>query len=180
MTNKETIRVTGRAAREAFAASPHPDIIVSDTYLAMLSRGLTVASYVPVRGEADPTPLARAAVAAGCVIALPHVTDRTAPLRFLAWDTEAALVAGPMGLHQPAESAEELAPDIVLTPLIAFDRRLGRLGQGAGYYDRAFTRFPDAHRIGVAWSVQEVGEVPTDPWDVALHAIATEIEWITP
>lgn len=180
MTDKQLIRTTGRATRAAFVASPHPDIVVSDAYLTMLSRGLTVASYVPVRGEADPTLLARAAVAAGCVIALPHVVDRATPLRFLAWDTEAALVAGPMGLHQPAESAAELAPDIVLTPLVAFDRRLNRLGQGAGYYDRAFTRFPDARRIGVAWSVQEVATVPTDPWDVALHAIATELEWITP
>ena len=180
MTDKQMIRAEGRAARKAFVASPHPDVLVSDAYIALLSRGLTIASYVPVRGEADPAPLARAAVAAGCVIALPHIVDRATPLRFLAWDTEAALVAGPMGLHQPAENAAELAPDVVLTPLVAFDRHLNRLGQGAGYYDRAFTRFPNARRIGVAWSVQEVGTVPTDPWDVALHAIATELEWIIP
>lgn len=180
MIDKRTIRALARTAREAFAATPHPDILIPVAYRALLARGMTVASYVPLPGEADPAPLARAAVAAGCVIALPHVVDRATPLRFLAWDTEAALVAGPMGLHQPADSAAERAPDVILTPLVAFDRKMNRLGQGAGYYDRAFARLPGARRIGVAWSVQEVPTVPTDPWDVALHAIATEKEWITP
>ncbi len=167
-----------RAARAALARPPA--IGVPPELARMLSRGMTVASYVPVRGEADPAPLARAAVDAGCVIALPHVVDRDTPLRFLAWDTEAALIAGPFGLHQPAEAADELAPDLILTPLVAFDRAGNRLGQGAGHYDRAFARFPDAMRIGVAYALQEVPALPADPWDVPLHAIVTEQEWITP
>ena len=93
-------------------------------------------------------------------------------------ETEAALVAGPHGLSQPAVDAIELRPDIILTPLVAFDARLNRLGQGAGYYDRAFERFPDAWRIGVAWSVQQVADVPTEPWDKPLHAVVTEQGWI--
>ena len=100
-------------------------------------------------------------------------------MRFLAWETEAALVAGPHGLSQPAAHAIELRPDIILTPLLAFDAKLNRLGQGAGYYDRAFERFPDAWRIGVAWSVQQVAELPTEPWDIPLHAVVTEQGWIS-
>ena len=46
------------------------------------------------------------------------------------------------------------------------------------YYDRAFAALPGARRIGYAWSVQEVQLVPLDPWDVPLHAVATEREWI--
>ena len=140
---------------------------------------MTVASYVPVGAEADPAPLARAAVAAGCVIALPHVVDRATPLRFLAWETEAELAAGPFGLHQPADTAQELTPDIILTPLVGFDRSGNRLGQGAGHYDRAFAAHPGAWRIGVAYALQEVALYP-DPWDVPLHAIATDKEWIVP
>ena len=90
-----------------------------------------------------------------------------------------ALAAGPFGLRQPAHDAATLAPDLVLAPLVAFDRRLHRIGQGAGHYDRAFAAWPEAVRIGVAWSVQEVPEFPPDAWDVPLHAIATEQEWIT-
>jgi len=141
---------------------------------------MVVASYVPVGGEADPNPLQSAATAAGCRLVLPHVVDKPTPLRFLAWHVEMALAAGPFGLRQPAEDAQMAIPDIILTPLVGFDRRGHRLGQGAGHYDRAFAALPRAWRIGVAWSVQEVDELPSDPWDVPLHAIATEKEWITP
>src|SRR5205823_3155888 len=97
-----------------------------------------------------------AALASGCRIALPHVVDRATPLRFLSWAGDAALVAGPFGLRQPAADLPELAPAIILTPLVGFDRRGNRLGQGAAHYDRAFAAYPDAWRVGLAWSVQEV------------------------
>ena len=85
---------------------------------------------------------------------------------------------GAFGLLQPRSDAEEVSPDLILAPLVGFDRALRRIGQGAGFYDRAFARLPDARRIGLAWSVQEVDALPTDPWDVPLHAVATEREWI--
>ncbi|KQS04585.1 5-formyltetrahydrofolate cyclo-ligase [Sphingomonas sp. Leaf357] len=168
-----------RTDRDLFVSRTRREIAVPQAFLDRLEHGLTVASYVPMGGEADPSPLARAAVEAGCEIVLPHVAGAKPPLRFLAWDTEAALVAGPFGLHQPAETAGERAPDIILTPLVAFDAALNRLGQGAGHYDRAFVAFPQAWRIGVAWSMQQVDSLPADSWDVPLHAIATEQHWIT-
>lgn len=174
--DKPAIRADMRALREALGV--RPVLAVPAAFRALLAPGMIVASYMPVRGEADPAPLAQAAADAGCTIALPHVVDRATPLRFLAWEAE--LVAGPFGLRQPLDHAGELAPDLILTPLVAFDRALGRIGQGAGHYDRAFVRFPDARRIGVALSLQEVPHVPTDPWDVPLHVIITEKEWITP
>ncbi|MBN8847734.1 MULTISPECIES: 5-formyltetrahydrofolate cyclo-ligase [unclassified Sphingomonas] len=178
--SKTAIRAAARAARARFVAAHGAGVPCPAPFRALLSHGLTVASYVPLGSEADPALLARAAVEAGCAIALPHVVDRATPLRFLAWDTEAALAAGPFGLSQPHDHWAELAPDIILTPLVAFTRRLERLGQGAGHYDRAFAQFPDARRIGVALSAQEVEALPVDPWDMPLHAIATEKEWITP
>ena len=83
-----------------------------------------------------------------------------------------------MGLRQPAVTSAECAPDLIVTPLLGFDRRGGRIGYGAGHYDRAFQRFPGARRIGFAWSVQQVDAVPLDPWDVPLHAVVTEREFI--
>ena len=177
MIDKRALRARIRAARDAFFAGRPPAIVPPPELLALLTPGLTVTSYVPIGSEADPAPLARAAVEAGCRIALPHVTIRTEPMRFLAWDTEAALQAGPYGLSQPASHVSALVPDIILTPLLAFDAKLDRLGQGAGYYDRAFAEFPHARRIGVAWSVQQVDSLPTDPWDMPLHAIITETGW---
>lgn len=179
MTDKTALRARIRKTRNAFVAGHPPPIAPPPAFLARLDHGLTLASYVPVGSEADPSLLARAAVDQGCAIALPHVTTRAEPMRFLAWDTEASLVAGPFNLQQPVHDAAALVPDIILTPLLAFDAKLNRLGQGAGHYDRAFAAFPDAWRIGVAWSVQQVDALPTDPWDLPLHAIVTELDWMT-
>ena len=176
---KKALRAEIRAARDAFVASGPPPIAVPEQFRARLEHGLTVTSFVPIGSEADPAPLARAAVDAGCVLALPHVTNRSEPMRFLAWDAGEDLIAGQFGLLQPHHTAPELAPDIILTPMLAFDAKLDRLGQGAGYYDGAFARFPDAWRVGVAWSVQQVEDLPVDPWDMKLNAVVTEQGWIT-
>jgi 5-formyltetrahydrofolate cyclo-ligase len=135
---------------------------------------MIVASYIPLGSEADPTPLAAAAREAGCAIALPRITTRAEPLRFLLWDEGAPLVDGPLRLQQPDDSAPEAHPDVILTPLLAFDDALNRLGQGAGHYDRAFAAHPNAWRLGVAWSCQHLLTIETDPWDVPLHAVVTE------
>lgn len=174
MTHKRALRARLRADRDAVPPQVLP---VPAAFLARLSPGLVVATYVPMHGEADPAPLAEAAVAAGCTLALPHVVDRATPLRFLAWGAE-DLAPGPFGLRNPHPHWAEVAPDVILTPLVGFDRRGNRVGQGAGHYDRAFAAHPAAWRVGVAWSVQEVDALGPDPWDVPLHAIATEKEWI--
>ncbi|MFS0771412.1 5-formyltetrahydrofolate cyclo-ligase [Sphingomonas sp. 1P08PE] len=175
MTDKRPLRARLRAVRDAVDGAP---LAVPRAFVDRLLPGLVVASYLPIGGEADPALFARAARQAGCILALPFVVDRPTPIRFVEW--REPLVAGPFGLRQPAGDAPAVAPDIVLTPLLGFDRRGNRLGQGAGHYDRAFADHPAAWRVGVAWSVQEVDTLVADPWDVPLHAIATDTEWITP
>lgn len=171
---KRILRARMRAERDAFAMTCDAMIAPPPIFLDRLSPGVVVASYIAVGSEADPSPLAAAARLAGCTLVLPFTEDRAAPLRFLRWDEQDPLAPGPFGLRQPDASAPELAPDIFLTPLVAFDDRLNRLGQGAGHYDRAFARYPDAWRLGVAWSAQHLLQLDTDPWDVPLHAVATE------
>ncbi len=178
-SDKRTIRAVARAARDALGQD-RPAIVVPAAFRSLLRPAMIVASYVPFGSEADPSPLAQAALEAGCAIALPYVVDRATQMRFLSWKHGDLLAAGPYGLQQPSSEAAEVAPDLIITPLVAFDRGLGRVGQGAGYYDRAFAHFPQAFRVGIAYSVQEVAQTPADPWDVPLHAIVTEKEWITP
>ena len=175
MTDKRSLRIRLRAAR----AAAEPGVLsVPDALAERLVPGIVVAAYAPVGSEVDPAPLVAAARAAGGVIALPHVVDRATPIRFLAAD--GALRDGPFGLRQPGGEAAVLVPDIILTPLVGFDRYGNRLGQGAGHYDRAFAEYPAAWRIGLALGLQEVPVLPADPWDVPLHAIITEREWIVP
>jgi 5-formyltetrahydrofolate cyclo-ligase len=145
--------------------------------LAHIPAGASVAVYHAYRSELDPAPLAGLLAANGHALALPHIAPDGVTLRFLRWLPGDPLAQTPFGVLQPV-AGPDVAPSVVLTPLLGFDRAGGRLGQGAGHYDRAFAAMPGAIRIGYAWSVQEVDAVPHDPWDVRLHAIATEREWI--
>jgi 5-formyltetrahydrofolate cyclo-ligase len=174
MIDKLALRAQLRAERDAFAAQASEAILAPEAFLERLAAGQTVATYFAIGSEADPTQLAAAAAERGCALALPFVVDRAASIRFLAWHMGEPLVAGPFGLRQPHPDCPEVAPDVILTPLVGFDARLNRLGQGAAHYDRAFARYAEAWRVGVAWSVQEVAAIPADIWDVPLHAVITE------
>ena len=175
MTDKRALRARMRGLRLGFTGTT---VSAPPALQARFVPGAIVASYMPIAGEIDPALLVAVARGAGCRIALPHVVDRPTPIRFLAAD--GPLVEGPFGLTQPAADAEPLVPSVILAPLVAFDRAGNRLGWGAGHYDRAFAEHPNAWRVGVAWSVQEVTALTPDPWDVPLHAILTEKEWIEP
>jgi 5-formyltetrahydrofolate cyclo-ligase len=168
-----------RARRDAFVAErisrgDSPAIQPSREILTLFKPGMVVASYIALGSEADPAPVAAAARYAGCIIALPHVTSKAAPMRFLRHDAGDVLEIGAFGLSQPHAAAPQISPDLVLIPLIACTRGGIRLGQGAGHYDRALAALPDARRIGIAWSCQIVEDLPQDAWDVPLHAILTE------
>ncbi len=69
-------------------------------------------------------------------------------------------------------------PTIAIVPLLAFDRRGNRIGQGGGYYDRTAAAVPQMALYGLAWSIQEVAAVPHDAHDRPLTAVITEREWI--
>ncbi|RJF86124.1 5-formyltetrahydrofolate cyclo-ligase [Sphingomonas cavernae] len=180
---KALLRQRLKERRDGFAATrrgaPHFTDL-PDTLRDWIERASCVSAYVPIGSEADPLPLLLHAREMGHMTALPHVTRPDAPMRFLLWRPGDPLHPGPMGLLQPDAGAPGAAPDLIITPLLGFDRRCHRLGYGAGFYDRAFAGLPTARRVGLAWSVQEVDAVPADSWDVPLHAIWTEREWIEP
>lgn len=173
-----------RCARQEFVKKRYNSAFYVDDqsrsiFAASLKNATSLAAYCSVGGEADPSLLVRIARDAGMTIALPCVDTRDARIVFRLWNEDEVLERSPLGFLQPHAGSRPLAPTIILTPLLAFDRALNRLGQGAGHYDRAFADYPDALRIGVAWSVQEVPTVPVDAWDVPLDAVITEQEWIT-
>lgn len=182
---KQVVRAALRGARRAHVAALRAQGALNRALEAAARRviahvpaGATVALYHALRDEIDPAPLAAMLAARGHELALPHVAADGGTMRFLAWRPGAALARGALGLSQPHAEGAEIAPAVIVTPLVGFDRHGGRIGQGAGYYDRAFAALPGAIRIGFAWSTQELATVPLDPWDVPLHAVATEREWI--
>jgi 5-formyltetrahydrofolate cyclo-ligase len=99
------------------------------------------------------------------------------PLIFRAYSPGDRLVLGARNIDEPATGAEELTPDIVLVPLLAFNRSRARLGYGGGYYDRTLHNLRKNKKIlglGIAFSGQEVIEIPTNPFDAPLDKIITE------
>ncbi len=178
---KALLRLELKQRRQAFVANSDIDVCSTSLVRVVAPRiadESVIAAYLPIGSEIDPRALIDTFAANGATIALPHVTGAEDSLRFLVWTPGAPLEDGPFGLRQPPGDAPEANPDVILTPLLGFDRALNRIGYGAGHYDRAFARFPDARRVGLAWSVQACESIPVDPWDIPLHAVATEKEWI--
>ncbi len=125
--------------------------------------------------EIDPRPLLARLSRAGWRIALPRAVDPEAPLRF--GDADAPRSPDAFGVPAPLETLASLTPDLVLVPVLAFDRFGGRLGQGAGCYDRTIAALRLAGAplaVGLAFAGQGLERVPTDEHDVALDLILTE------
>ncbi len=181
---KAQLRSEAKARRQAYVAALSvaercaAAVMLAENVEWQLGEARTVAVYLPIGSEIDTLPIIERLARRGVAMALPHVTVRRGSLRFLAWAPGDALPAGPMGLRQPAADAPEVRPDVVLTPLLAFDARLHRLGYGAGHYDRVFAALPDARRIGLAWAVQRVAALPDEAWDVPLHGVITETGFV--
>jgi len=182
--DKTTLRTLARERRRAFLTSLDPlaHRLAFKAIPSPLARRLdgmhSIALYMGLDDEAPAQRLAPQLQAMGKTIALPRVIDRLGSMDFLAWSPEDQLFPGLYNTHHPEPSGPAVTPDVIIAPLLGFDRAMNRLGQGGGYYDRAFARYPDALRIGLAWSVQEHDALPADPWDLPLHIILTEVELI--
>lgn len=139
-------------------------------------RGAIVAGYAPMPGEIDVLPLMERLEERGHALCLPVVEGEGLPLVFRRWRPGDALEAGRMGVRAPAAASAQVMPQIVLVPLLAFDRRGYRLGLGAGFYDRtleALRATEPVLAIGVAFDEQEVETVPREAHDQRLDAIVT-------
>jgi 5-formyltetrahydrofolate cyclo-ligase len=160
------------AAAEAIAARGFP---------LPVTPGAIVAGFFPMRSEINPMPLLRKLHAAGAGLALPAVAGRERPLIMRAWAFGAPLKSGVWGIREPLPEAGEVFPDILLVPLLAFDRLGHRIGYGVGYYDRTIERLRAMKRIvaaGIAFAAQEIASVPATPRDAHLDLVLTEREVI--
>lgn len=180
---KDVLRANARAIRAALPPPARADaaLRLSETFAAAFSfaPGTVISGYWPLGDELDPRPLLAVLRRTGCMIALPVTGEKRSPLTFRLWADGAKLVQGRFGALIPEGGADEVAPDVVLTPLLAFDRIGGRLGYGGGYYDRTIGALRAAKPVlalGLAYSAQEMAAIPTGPYDRPLDAVATERE----
>ncbi len=182
--DKTTLRTIARQRRSNFVATLDPLAhrlafkAVPSPLARRIADAQVVALYMAVDDEAPAQRMAAQLQALGKTVALPRVLDRLGSMDFLAWQPEDQLVPGLFRTSHPEPRDGPVTPNVIIAPLVGFDRAMNRLGQGGGYYDRAFARFPDALRVGIAWSAQEIDAVPADPWDLPLDIIMTEVELI--
>ncbi len=169
----------GEAVR-AEASRVIADIAV-DQFLAhgMIAddRKKIVSGFYPFRSELDCRPLLTALREAGCTTALPVIVAAKQPLAFQQWAPGESLEPGVWNIPVPLAGADTLVPDVLLVPLLGFDRRGYRIGYGGGFYDRTIAALRSAKpvtAIGLAFSAQEIDEVPREVHDMALDWVLTE------
>jgi len=140
-------------------------------------RGVPLAGYMPIRTEISPLPAMEEASAHGPV-GVPVIQGEAQPLKFSRWSPDGPLREGPFGAQVP-EKDDYFAPEILIVPLVAFDRAGNRLGYGGGFYDRTLEGLRQRGgclAIGFAYSAQEAAELPLEPTDQPLDMIVTEAE----
>lgn len=189
MTTRPQLRQAIRQRRQALTAAE------ADAGAMRLARHLVgsrllhnhhrVAAYLAADGEIDPLPLMQHLWALGKKVCLPvlepHSYNR---LWFVQFEPGDHLVTNRYGILEPVRRHRHLikpcAIDLVFTPLVAFDTAGNRLGMGGGYYDRSFEflrRRMHWHKprlVGLAYDFQKQDVIKHEPWDIPLHAIATD------
>jgi 5-formyltetrahydrofolate cyclo-ligase len=136
-----------------------------------------VSAFYPYKSEIDTRPLLGKLAGEGWTTCLPIVIALHEPLVFRRWLPGEPTLPGVWDIPRPTCDAPEVEPDVLLVPLMAFDRKGFRLGYGGGFYDRTLELLRAKKTIiaiGVAYAAQEVDSVPHDSHDQALDFIMTE------
>jgi 5-formyltetrahydrofolate cyclo-ligase len=159
-----------RAAAAEAIASAGAEIVARE-------RPARVSLFFSVRGEIETAALAARLAEMGVPLCLPVIVRKGEPLVFREWRPGDPLEDRPFGLKEPPASAAEVEPDLLFTPLAAFDAAGRRLGYGGGFYDRTLAQLrakKPAFAIGLAFAAQEVPEVPVFDYDEPLDGVLTE------
>ncbi|WP_138933724.1 5-formyltetrahydrofolate cyclo-ligase [Roseovarius arcticus] len=165
-------RAAAHAARTGASAAHLSEVLAG-------YRGAPLAGYMPMRTEIDPLPAMEEAASRGPVC-VPVIVGAGQPLAFSRWTPGGAMKDGPFGARVP-EVEDFITPQVLIVPLVAFDRAGGRLGYGGGFYDRTLERLRARGAvlaIGYAYSAQEAEDLPLEPTDQPLDMIVTEREII--
>jgi 5-formyltetrahydrofolate cyclo-ligase len=169
-------------ARRELAHGRGLDAAAQGRLLELLApyEGRAISGFVPIRTEINPLPV-MAAMAAHGPVSVPVVEGRGLPLSFREWTPGCLMASGPFGASVPVDGIA-VVPDVLIVPLVAFDRSGGRLGYGGGFYDRTLEGLRALRptlAIGFAYAAQEADALPLEPTDQPLDAIVTDAFTLT-
>ena len=184
---KDLLRTEAKSRRSALAsANPLAGDDLADAAVSALdaadawpAHGAVVSGYWPIQSEINPFPLMQMFEERGYDLALP-VLNPTADgyeMRFRRFNLGDPLVPGPFGIREPGAVAPEVEPDVLLLPMLGFDAIGVRLGYGGGYFDRVLESLRGQKTVtayGIAFSAQQLAEVPREGHDQRLDGIFTE------
>jgi 5-formyltetrahydrofolate cyclo-ligase len=181
---KADLRREAAARRDALPAGERraaAETIAARSFPVVIAPGTVVSGFMPMRSEISPLPLMRKLADAGATLALPAIAGRGHPLIMRAWQWSEPLDSGQWGIREPKPQAAAVDPDILLVPLLAFDRTGHRIGYGAGYYDLTIAQLrarKPLKAVGIAFAAQEFPAVPAEAHDAPLDLVLTEREVI--
>lgn len=191
---KKAMRKAVKAKRDkAYSENPKAGLVVAERLFGGLdflqdpgafpcqkrdkTKALVVSAYWPLGCELDPLPTLERLCKGGFISVLPVMEGEEKPLIFRRWQPGDALVNAGFGTKEPEADKEELEPDVIITPLLAFDTAGHRLGYGGGFYDRTFARLrarKTVVAVAIAYAAQEVRKVVRGPYDQPLDFVVTE------
>lgn len=183
---KKDLRQRMMAGREAALAAAGPDagerLAERGLPVPMPRVGAVISAFHPYQTEISTLPLLSRLGGEGWVTALPVVIAKATPLTFRAWKPGEQLVSGIWDIQIPPETSPEVAPDVLLVPLLAFDSQGYRLGYGGGFYDRTLANLrllKPIVAIGIGFAAQQVDSVPHDDLDQRVDYVMTEKATLT-
>ncbi len=181
---KAALRPRMRTLRRDLARDiPQADWLAGEHVEALLAAlGLSkpgvAAVYHPAGAEFDPACVAEKLSGLGWTLTLPFCIARDEAMVFRRKPADGRLIPDGAGILSPPPTAQKLRPDLIVAPVLAFDARGGRLGQGGGFYDRTLESLnasgPAPPVVGLAYAGQEIDAVPAEDHDQRLDAILTE------
>ena len=183
MSTKAELRETLKARREALSLKDRREkgYYITCRLEKILKPYHTILAYVAKDPEVESMVIINCLLEKGKSVAVPIIEKETHTLRLSYLTSMAELEPGTFQVPEPI-SCEKPVPvsliDVILVPMVGFDRAGHRLGYGAGYYDRFFEKNPNIPKIGMAYACQEAEYIPTEPYDVRMDYVVTENEVI--
>jgi len=145
----------------------------------LVAKAATIGLFASVRTEINTRPLFEMAKAGGITVCFPKMCDDTRLLRWGVVDAWESMTPGLMGISQPIDVSHEVDDiDLIVVPGLGFGMNGGRLGYGAGWYDRSLVSFQGTV-VGLGFECQVVDEVPIEDHDHRVHWIVTELRAIS-
>ena len=148
---------------------------VFDILKSQKIKGKTVAGYYPYNYEYDSMDILKKFEKKKYLISLPRV-KKNGQMDFYHWSSKEPLSINEYGIPEPTSNQTKY-PDILLVPLVAYDKYFNRIGYGGGFYDRYIKKIKKKKRIitiGLAYSFQKVKKIPIKKHDIKLDFIVSE------